>query len=179
MAIDELFLAFVENPSSESYLTVHEGLVRSSQYNPYSDEVEKAGELLGDGQLDAALEMLSDSMSNLCISPQAHLTMAAIHEEMGSESDAKFYAAVAGLICSCIIETGDGTQEDPYIVARISDEYDVMRFLGKHPVRQSAIQLEGRMCDRIICDDDSVLWFDVSDAWAKMPRSSQNQRRQS
>ena len=51
-----------------------------------------------------------------------------------------------------------------------SDEYDVVWKLGKRLKSQDLISNGGRFFDRVQCDDDSEIWFDITDAYITLLR---------
>jgi hypothetical protein len=59
------------------------------------------------------------------------------------------------------VASGDGTRARPWTVLRVSDEYDVLRSLGRRPASQELVGQAGRELDRIECVDGSEAWFDA------------------
>lgn len=163
----QLFATFLESPDRESYLAVRAALVASQHYDPYSREMRKVNELLDAGQLDEARQTLMASMPNLLLSPEPHLAAACIAKELNDEQGKKMAALIAVRCCRGILATGDGTKGKPYIVARPSDEHDVLQYLGKQLSLQALSEEGKRHFDFIRCTDGSEMWFDITDAMNK------------
>ena len=62
--------------------------------------------------------------------------------------------ALDTLTCS-----GDGTQDAPYQVLRVSDEYDVLRYVQRTSVAQRVVVVDGQGYDVHQCSDGSEVWF--------------------
>jgi hypothetical protein len=164
----ELFLKFIKSPNRESYMAIRTALISSEQYSPYSNEMESIDELLDAGKLEEAREKLSSSIPNLLLSPRAYMMFSFIEEKLQNEENAEAERYIAATCCEGILATGDGTESNPYIVVRPSDEYDVIQYLGKQVIGQSLIKDSEHSFDLIDCDDGSKLWFDVTDAINKV-----------
>lgn len=61
-----------------------------------------------------------------------------------------------------IRSTGDGSEQHPWSVLRINDEYDMLRALDKVRDRQGLVETDGRRLDRLTCTDGTVAYSDVS-----------------
>ena len=70
-----------------------------------------------------------------------------------------------------ILATGDGSEGNPYIVIRTSDEHDVIEHLEKQLKQQSLMPKDDKHFDRIECTDGSKYWFDITDAYNHMAES--------
>ena len=82
-------------------------------------------------------------------------------EQLASQGLPDSWVGVARMVAG-ILATGDGTRARPWTVLRVSDEYDVLRSLGRRPVSQELVGGAGRELDRIECTDGSEAWFDAS-----------------
>lgn len=77
-----------------------------------------------------------------------------------------------GQICiDCILSTGDGSKDQPYLVLRTSDEYDVLEHLDKKVKQQSLTGNGEKRFDVLECEDGSEYWFDVTDALNSLTKS--------
>ena len=164
----ELFFHFLESPNRESYLAVRNALISSEHYDPYSSEMDSVNGFVDAGQFDEARETLSESMPNLLLCPSAHMAISFIAEKSGDEKAAQMERFVAATCCEGLLTTGDGTQENPYLVVRTSDEYALIEYLGKQFKSQSLIEDGNRHFDLIHCVDGSELWFDITDPYKRL-----------
>lgn len=111
---------------------------------------------------DAGLDELRGLMPGALLSPAAHAALARALAGAGHREQAARERALAETALASIVTTGDGTRERPWSVLRVSDEYDVLRALGRRPVDQSVHRDGPRTLDRHACDDGSEVWFDVT-----------------
>lgn len=169
--VQEQLLKFVETPGRELYLSLRQSIVSSKAYDPYSDEIEKATEMLGEQRIKEAEDFLEKSMGNLLLSPRAHVLLATAYAELGDDERASAEHKTADACIQGILATGDGSESKPYVVLRTSDEYDIIRHL-KLVVRNQALQeKDGKFFDVIDCGDDSQLWFDLTDTIRRLGKS--------
>jgi len=69
-----------------------------------------------------------------------------------------------------ILGTGDGSQGRPYVVTRVSDEYDIVRHLNKRSEKQALQIVQGKYLDVLFCADGDKIWFDVTDPFRALGR---------
>ena len=166
--MQEKLVAFLNSPGLETYLAIREEVIGSSQYAPYSEELDSADQLLDAGEYMEARQRITESMPNLLLSPRAHYLLCriarALNDHNTAESELKmFVVCLAG-----ILQTGDGSHERPYVVVRVDDEYDLIHWeLRKERVGQSLIQKEEKCYDVLRLEDGSELWFDITDAFRR------------
>jgi hypothetical protein len=67
-----------------------------------------------------------------------------------------------------ILSTGDGIQEHPYVVTRISDEYDILLALEKEMESQALCEINNLHCDVMTLADGEEIVFDITDCYAKL-----------
>jgi hypothetical protein len=177
--VQKEFDAFLQSPSKESYRKVFAILAADPKYNPYSGDLDEVGELLEKNEFRRARERLQQSMPNLLLSPRAHRYASLAAEGLGETEEAKRRDEVAAKCLRGIMSTGDGTQRNPYLVSRTSDEYDVLRSLKKQMRFQDFNKVEkegdgGRTdysyYDVLKCVDGSQVWFDVTVAYRSLGR---------
>ena len=67
-----------------------------------------------------------------------------------------------------ILNTGDGSENTPFIVTDIAQERLVLNHLGKIMNMQRLVTVKFKPHDCIECSDGTSVWFDVSQtpAWA-------------
>jgi hypothetical protein len=165
LVVKEEFFRFLHTPCCATFVAVLACVASSEKYNPLSDELERANEFLDAGKLDEARSLLRESMPNLLLSPGAHSMLAYIAEQVGDDQTAEMEGKLAATCAEGVLATGDGSNESPYLVLRISDEHDVIAYLGKEFESQSLVEDGERHLDRVRCTDGSELWFDVTQAF--------------
>ncbi|MBN2807896.1 MAG: DUF4919 domain-containing protein [Deltaproteobacteria bacterium] len=166
--MQETFSKFMQTANRETYLRCYAQLVSSADYEPYSDEMFNAGELYEAGKLDKACEALQAAMGNLMLSPQAHRLLGFLLHELGDDKSAQSEMHRARTCLDGILASGDGSSHNPYIVARISDEREVIGHLGKELERQSLVEENGRHIDLLKCTDGTEYRFDITAPYRKV-----------
>ena len=190
--IQKLFTLFLEKPTKENYLQVLDALCRHPAYDPYSQDLEDVDQLLKHRRYQEAKAKLDAAMPNLLLSPRAHNYYRVIAEALGDAQEAQRRDQIAQKCLQGIQATGQGMvdaaggepKQDqppvaPFHVARVSDEYDLLRALGKRPRvhSHSLRRIEGRWYDVLRCSDEAGnvfhVWFDVTRPMAALRRNIQ------
>lgn len=169
----ELFIRFIESPDKDTYLALRAAIMATADYDPYSSEFEAAAEQYDQGLAAEARDALLGAIPNLLLSPGAHQMLSFLSAKCGDEEASKMEMMIAAACAEGILATGSGTAEEPYIVLRTSDEYDIVEYLGKEAAKQSLHEHGGRHLDRLECQDGTEYWFDISDAFAQLSKRMQ------
>lgn len=157
------FFQFLQRPVCETYLRVRAAVARSEHYNPWSDELDRADQLLDAGEFAQAREVLQQSMRNLLLSPAAHSLLAFIAEQTNDKRNAEYEGRLAVTFAEGILTTGEGTEEFPYLILRPSDIQDVIDYLGLEIISRESTRHGERHYERIQCTGETTIWFDVTD----------------
>lgn len=165
------FNKFLSSPTRETYLTVREELISSDAYDPYSDEFDVAGKLYEEGNLSEACGTLERAMSNLLLSPRAHRLLSFLYAKEENEEAAEMEFGIADTCLQGILTTGEGSLENPYLVVRTSDEYDVLEYLDKQMAQQALTGRDAKHFDVISCVDGTEYVFDITDAYNHLSQS--------
>ena len=148
-------------------LTALRHAVRSS--GSFDPDVDLRGviPLLEAGRHREALDAVHAKMPGAALNPLAHRLLAAAHEALGDDDAARREATLHTLSVSSVLATGDGTQERPWSVLRVADEYDILRTRKVRIGSQSTRREEGRVLDRHESPDGQVTWFVLDPAGAR------------
>jgi hypothetical protein len=114
-----------------------------------------------DAAPDTAARALAAMMPGALLSPVVHTALAQALDRLGRAPEASRQRRLARAALRGIVASGDGTRARPWTVLRVSDEYDVLRSLGRRPASQELVGQAGRELDRIECVDGSEAWFDA------------------
>jgi len=173
----ELFMRFMANPSRETFLAVRDALIASDEYDPYSRDLPLATELLNADKYREALDTLGNVFGNLMLSPSAHMAWCQALGQLGQQQDADIQGALCVLCVRGILTTGKGTVDEPYLVTRLTDQYDVLAMLKKKSTSVGRCTEDGRHLDIHSLDDGGQLVFDMTDPnrrleelWPNYPR---------
>lgn len=164
----DLFASLMSKPTRETYLELRRQLIESEHYDPYSNDLQSAEEALGAENLEKAEELLRGGMPNLLLSPTAHLLISFIMHKKGDEQGSEVERYIAMACSEAMTQSGDGTQESPYLVLRTSDEYDLLRYLEKEFAGQGLVEKDGRFYDSMKCTDGEEIWFEITEMYAKL-----------
>lgn len=167
----ELLVRYLEEQTPESFLALRQSVLASPDYNPYSDELLEASELLDQGKFEGARERLHSMLGTWVLTPRVHFMLAFAHQKVGDRESAEMEEAIGALLLQGILSTGDGSEGAPYLVSRVADEYDALEYLDRPSRGQSLVGKEERRLDRHQCEDGSCVWFDVTDQMAVLDRS--------
>jgi hypothetical protein len=78
---------------------------------------------------------------------------------LGDEDAANVHSLVARACVEGIRATGDGSRERPHLVARESDEDDLVELSGRTVFSRARERDGARVLDRLLLDDGSSLSF--------------------
>ena len=112
----ESFIKFVESPRRDYYLALRNALISSDEYDPNSDDIFDAEELVNQMAFQAAQDKLHDSMPNLLLSPRAHYLLARTAERIGDMQSTQMESLITSACLKGIAATGDGSKASPYLV---------------------------------------------------------------
>jgi len=168
--LDALFAAFLKEPNRENHLAVFKEVTSSPKYNPYSRVLDDVGGLLDKKKDKEALEKIDGAMPGLLLCPKAHLYAAMAASRLGEKQRAEKERLALKQCLQGILNSGDGSQKKPYLVTRVSDEYDLLRHLEKASKMQGLRLDGGKSYDVISCTDGSEIWFDITVVFASLQR---------
>ncbi|MFS4472261.1 DUF4919 domain-containing protein [Chryseobacterium sp. T20] len=155
----EKVFEFLTDPTKETFLKCRELVINNPEYDPYSEDIENMQDLLNEGKFEEVIQYVN---VNILLSPRAHICKYFAYKELGDEKGKNIEMTIAQLIFECLEKTGDGTQDFPYMITRISDERDLIRHhLNKQDVSQSLVKDGDKIMDALTLDDGTQLYFDI------------------
>jgi hypothetical protein len=154
--------AYIKESTKENYLRAYRAFTTAKTYSPYSFDLEEISSLVNDEKYNEAQALLKKAMPGLLLNPKAHQLASQVAKQLGDTAAADREAAAAKKCLDGILGTGDGSAKNAYLVTRVSDEYDVLRHLGKSSGSQGLVMKDGKSFDKIQCRDGGELWFDVT-----------------
>src|SRR5688572_14101116 len=164
----ELFVRFLQEPTRENYLAVFEVVTNDPDYDPYSNDLERVGQLLEQGKFAEAVERGYGLMPKWLLSPRIHLLVSMAHERAGDEKGAEMERMIAFRCLEGIENPGDGTRASPYLVTSTADEYDVLGARGKKMLGQSLHHDGERHLDRMEVEGGGEVWFDITKVYGRL-----------
>jgi hypothetical protein len=167
-ATQQKIIMFLEEPSKENYLQLFEFVTTHPEYDPYRDDLREIEKLFEAGNYADAQQHLQKHMQSWLLSPRVHLTAAAIAAKLNQEPAANIERLFAVRCVEGILSTGDGTRAAPYLITRISDEYDVLAYKQKQLRLQSLMKEDDRALDCLQLDDGSEIFFDITTPYKRL-----------
>ncbi|HRC17696.1 MAG TPA: DUF4919 domain-containing protein [Phycicoccus elongatus] len=161
MTLPELTLRYLADPDPRTLRKLREHVRAAPSFDRYAVIPTPSQRITADEALQVVTDIV-DRMPGWFLSPRAHAGLAAAYAELGDNERAEQESVLTRLAVSSVLSSGAGTAEQPWIVLRVADEYDVLAALGCSSTRQELVTLEGRTLDRHSCDDGQERWFDVS-----------------
>ena len=159
MKMYEKVFEFLTDPTKETFLKCRELVINDPEYDPYSEDLENMQDLLNKGKSE---EVILYKNVNILLSPRAHIYKYFAYKELGDEKGRNIEMTIAQFIFECLVKTGEGTQDAPYMITRISDERDIVRqHLNKKDVSQNLIRDGDKIMDVLTMDDGTQLYFDI------------------
>jgi hypothetical protein len=159
MLTGEHILALLMEPSAATYGEVLRCVVEHEDFNYHSSELLPLGQQVVAGDLAGVQDRLRALVPLWVHSPDYHVLAFAVAKRLG---DAKTMELESRFWQSCLrgmLASGDGSLERPYQVARIADEYTLIRSLKKEWTRQQMLDRDGRIVDAFDCTDGATLHF--------------------
>ncbi|NYI78725.1 DUF4919 domain-containing protein [Nocardioides panzhihuensis] len=157
----DLVTAYLDDPGAETLAPLRRAVRNSANFTVDLD-LGGVDKLLAEGAYTEATTALRALMPGAIFSPSAHLRLATALERSGEERSAARERQVASAALRSIRSTGDGSEEHPWTVLRINDEYDLLRALKKVPGQQELLETDGRRIDRHTCADGTLVHFDAT-----------------
>lgn len=154
----DLVTDYLENQDLEHLTRLRAAVVGSATFDPDLNLLAEVTQHMEAGRHREVVDAVTAKMPGAALNPTAHLALAAALEALGEEQAAKRENTMAKVAVSSVLMTGEGTEESPWSVLRVADEYDVMRAKGITPGGQSASTVDGRIVDRHETEDGPV-WF--------------------
>ena len=158
----QAFETYLDSSTPPNFIRLRQAVAASLAYHPNDDNRRDAEDLLEAEKWDEALRLLMADMENCFLTPRCHFLAAFAAQKFGDEKKARIENSIGAVLMEAILASGDGTKSRPYLVSRITDEYDVLQYLEKSLKRQSLMSNENGTFDVMECTDDTEYWFDIS-----------------
>lgn len=155
----DLVTDYLEHQDLEHLGRLRSAVVGSSTFDPGLNLLAEVTPHMEAGRHREVVDAVTAKMPGAALNPTAHLALSAASEALGEEQAAKRESIMAKVAVSSVLSTGDGSQESPWSVLRVADEYDVMRAKGIAPRAQSSRQVDGRTLDRHETAEGGEVWF--------------------
>lgn len=161
MTFADVLDRWLSDASPTNLEAVRDAVQTDPRYSSGTELASRVVPLLERGAHAQARDVLIGAMPGAFLSPMAHSLLARAHLALGDERQALQERSLARAAMVSILTSGDGSRDRPWVVLRISDEYDVMGAMGLSVGAQRVEQPPGRVLDEIIDTDDGHWWFEL------------------
>jgi hypothetical protein len=162
MSLSAHVLHFLQAQTEGNFLALRQEIATVPGFSRYASYEAVGFALVEQQKLTEALAALKAMMPGSFLSPGLHNLLAFIQTKLNNGEEAGKESYLATAVMRSILATGDGSEARPYLVLQVSDEYDVLKVLGKESAAQGLHWRQERVLDRHECTDESILWFDVT-----------------
>lgn len=162
MTLAEGIVRFLQNQTLANFLEVRRQISLSGDFHPYANYEELAVPLLQQEKYGESIDALRAFLPGGFLSFSLHSLLAFAYQKVANPEEAQRERFFAQSVMNGLLQTGDGSEAKPYLVMQISDEYDVLRYLGKESSRQTLVQTPEKVLDQHLCPDGASIWFDIT-----------------
>ncbi len=116
-----------------------------------------------EGQFETVSTLARQWTRHFALSPHFHRLAAIAALELGDADDAELERFTSAACLEGILNSGDGSDANPYLIADRADAQEVLTKLGLKSIRQSRIENENVLCDVFeVCARNKAtreIWF--------------------
>jgi hypothetical protein len=154
----------LKQPSAETYGVLMRCVIEHPDFRIRSDVLRELWKRFEAGDLAAVREGINTIAPLWIHSPDYHILRHALAKRDGDAQSADIEARFAYCCFQGMLATGDGSYERPYQVARVEDEYVLLRHLSIAWTRQSMLERDQRVIDIFERSDGTPLHFQLPKA---------------
>ncbi|MDO5737094.1 MAG: DUF4919 domain-containing protein [Propionibacteriaceae bacterium] len=152
---------WIDDPSAVRTDDLRDAIQCSANYSSGRELTSVVVPLLESGAFQEARNAVLSVMPGSFLSPAAHTALSRAYLGLGDDEAADRERSFARASLVSILNSGDGTRDSPWVVLRITDEYDVVAAMGTRVSTQSVEQRGSRVLDELTTEDGQALWFEL------------------
>lgn len=161
MDFDDTVAAFLGAPDPHALARLRRQIQTDPDYSTSGGSLIEAAALLDDGRHGEAVALLARHRRANFLSPRGHLLFSRALAAEGRSELADLEEDLAGVALETLLASGTGERHRPYVVLRVSDEYDVASRLAFRHTRQAVEVAGSRVLDVFEDADGTSLWFEL------------------
>ena len=164
--------------SIDEYFMLYFGQVAQADYSPYfspiDDEVKQLKELYGKEEYEKAVEIGAKLYAKVPLNIDLNWYLGACYYKLDQYDKYDRHMGTYRSLLYAIASTGNGkTPETAYIVAAVSDEYELMTYLNYRTSMQSLVHRDGHSFDVQKCtdgkgDEEFDVYFNIDMPWRSL-----------
>ncbi len=157
------YQAFLEAPSRDGFLKLQEEVQTDADFCPAGSFVDQLADLCQCGCYEQMFEQTELMPFGWIASPSAHLYASIAAQQMGCADDAELERFVTESLLQGLLETGDGSADDPYQVTYLSDRHDLLSYFSANVEKQHLVRSPAGMLDVVTTTTGDQLCFLLGD----------------
>lgn len=161
--LSTMFVEYMRQPTAGGFARLRQLVLADPRYEPYSGADKDLEALVLEGRFAEVRPAFDAMMPGWLLSPKAHTLASFAAMKLGDARGAQMEQFIASRCLQAILQTGDGSDESPYVVTQIADEYDILQDHGRRSVAQSLYTVDDRHLDVHRLDNGVTACFDVTD----------------
>lgn len=161
MSLQSAFSAYLDAPGPVRLAELHREITSSHNFLRATVWLERATELADASRHDELIRLLTRLMPGVLLSPTAHAMLSVAYGGIGEREESQRHRFYAEVSLEAIAGSGDGTEERPWRVLHVADEYALLSSLGLAPAGQRSVEMSGRLIDEITVSDGTQRWFEL------------------
>lgn len=161
MTLSASVRTYFADPSPTTAAALRAEIMASPGYDPRVDIPQRVAAAREAGQHAEVVAQVRALLPGIFLSATAHAHLAEAYAALGQETEAERERALVRRSLALVFESGDGSQERPWQVLRISDEYDAVAARGRSVAGQELRHVDGRAFDILTLDDGQQTWFEL------------------
>ncbi|PQO42696.1 hypothetical protein [Blastopirellula marina] len=157
------YQAFLEAPCRDGFLKLQEEVQADADYCAVGSFVDHLADLCQRGCYEQMFEQTELMPFGWVASPSAHLYASIAAQQMGCADDAELERFVTESLLHGLLETGDGSANNPYQVTYLSDRQDLLAYFSASVEKQHLVRSPQGMLDVITTTTGDQLCFLLGD----------------
>jgi hypothetical protein len=164
---------FLADPNGRTFRELKDIVEMAPGFDPASTADMQLEALMEDENYAAAFDLVAELMPTWMLSAHVHRLAAKASQELGDDEQATWHRYLSRACTRALLLAGDGSPEHPYPAVHVSDQYDLLRSLGKQREGQKLATGSAGLCDVVACTDGAEIWFEPP-ANLRSPRREEN-----
>lgn len=139
----------------------HAAMLAQPDFSRATPWFDRAAQLSTQSRYDEVIRLVTAHMPGAFACSDAHLMLSLAFAGIGDENRATREAFYAQVTEQMVRDSGDGTEQRPWQVLHVADEYTLLRSEGVQPTNQRLVERDSRLFDMIACSDGTERWFEM------------------
>jgi len=163
------YQAFLEAPSRERFLKLQDEVKTEADFCSAGSFVHQLANLCQRGCYEQMFEQTEMMPFAWVASPSAHLYASIAAQQMGCEDDADLERFVTESMLEGLLQTGDGSADQPFRVTYLSDRHDLLAYFSVNVEKQRLVRSPSGLMDVVTTTTGDDLCFLLGDPAASTP----------